>query len=124
MFTMGMLVALEERIVTFLAIFNKINAYDQPGVQDGKRAADGMNALGMEVCAYIEKTVMENGVPLYCSALDLAKMNDWDPISVEWILSDMEANLELPNAYASLKGGITITRKFQDGMFVYDIHRV
>ena len=45
MFNLGMMVALEERIVSLLAAFRKVNAYDQPGVQDGKLAAGDMNTV-------------------------------------------------------------------------------
>jgi glucose-6-phosphate isomerase len=31
MFNIGMMISLEEHIVTFLASFSDINAYDQPG---------------------------------------------------------------------------------------------
>ncbi|EFC47320.1 predicted protein, partial [Naegleria gruberi] len=43
MFNIGMMIALEERIVSILAAFRAINAYDQPGVQDGKISANDMN---------------------------------------------------------------------------------
>lgn len=54
MFNMGMMIALEENIVGILAAFRHINAYDQPGVQDGKLAANQMNAVSKEIEAFIE----------------------------------------------------------------------
>ena len=49
LFNLGMMIALEERVVSFLASFWKINPYDQPGVQDGKKAANTHNELNSKV---------------------------------------------------------------------------
>lgn len=49
MYCLGQLIALEERIVTVLAAFWDINAYDQPGVQDAKLAADKVNKISIEI---------------------------------------------------------------------------
>lgn len=55
LYSIGMLVALDERVVTCLGVFWRINPYDQPGVQDGKLAASAVNALSIE----LEKAVAE-----------------------------------------------------------------
>jgi glucose-6-phosphate isomerase len=46
-----MMIALEERIVTFRGAFLDVNAYDQPGVQDGKLAASAVNKLSRQIVA-------------------------------------------------------------------------
>lgn len=48
-YCLGQLVALEERVVTILGSFWDINAFDQPGVQDGKLAATRVNKLSLEI---------------------------------------------------------------------------
>eukprot|EP00767_Chilomastix_cuspidata_P002596 gnl/Chilomastix_cuspidata/272.p1 GENE.gnl/Chilomastix_cuspidata/272~~gnl/Chilomastix_cuspidata/272.p1 ORF type:complete len:576 (-),score=285.33 gnl/Chilomastix_cuspidata/272:597-2324(-) len=48
-FNVGMIVALEERVVTVLAAMHRINAYDQPGVQDGKVSAKDFEVLAHRV---------------------------------------------------------------------------
>lgn len=60
MFNIGMMVALEERIVTFIAAFRNINAYDQPGVQDGKKAATSMNNVSLKIEKYITEKVFKS----------------------------------------------------------------
>ena len=44
---MGQLIALEERVVSALAWFWGVNAYDQPGVQDAKLAAGAVNKVSL-----------------------------------------------------------------------------
>jgi glucose-6-phosphate isomerase len=53
MFNIGMMVALEERIVTFIGALRNINAYDQPGVQDGKKAASSVNNVSLKIENFI-----------------------------------------------------------------------
>lgn len=48
-YCIGQLIALEERIVTCLACYWGINAYDQPGVQDGKHAATRVNEVSLKI---------------------------------------------------------------------------
>jgi glucose-6-phosphate isomerase len=54
-FSLGMLVALYERAVGFYAEFIDVNAYDQPGVEAGKKAADRLLALRSEVELFLKK---------------------------------------------------------------------
>jgi glucose-6-phosphate isomerase len=52
-FTVGMLIALFERAVGFYASLVNINAYHQPGVEAGKKAAGAVIALQGKVIAYL-----------------------------------------------------------------------
>ena len=49
--TIGMLIALYERVVGFYASLIGINAYHQPGVEAGKKAAGGILALKLKAAA-------------------------------------------------------------------------
>jgi len=52
-FTVGMLIALFERAVGFYASLVNINAYHQPGVEAGKKAAGTVITLQIKVLAYL-----------------------------------------------------------------------
>jgi glucose-6-phosphate isomerase len=54
--TIGMLIALYERIVGLYASFVGINAYHQPGVEAGKKAAGGVIALRRQAVATLRAT--------------------------------------------------------------------
>ncbi len=54
-FTVGMLIALFERAVGFYAALVNINAYHQPGVEAGKKAAGTVIALQGRVLAYLNE---------------------------------------------------------------------
>jgi glucose-6-phosphate isomerase len=49
--SIGMLIALYERVVGLYASLVSINAYDQPGVEAGKKAATGVIALQLSLVA-------------------------------------------------------------------------
>jgi len=49
--TLGLLIALYERVVGFYATLININAYHQPGVEAGKKAAGGVIALKQKITA-------------------------------------------------------------------------
>jgi glucose-6-phosphate isomerase len=53
--TIGVLIALFERAVGLYANLIKINAYHQPGVEAGKKAAEGVIALQRRVLAYLRE---------------------------------------------------------------------
>lgn len=53
--TIGALIALFERAVGFYASLIHINAYHQPGVEAGKKAASGVIALQRQLCAELQK---------------------------------------------------------------------
>lgn len=48
-FNIGMIIALEERVVAVIAAMRRINAFDQPGVQDGKVSAKDFEILAYRV---------------------------------------------------------------------------
>ncbi|MBI3416612.1 MAG: glucose-6-phosphate isomerase, partial [Verrucomicrobia bacterium] len=52
-FTVGVLIALFERAVGFYASLINVNAYHQPGVEAGKKAATSVIALQLKVLAYL-----------------------------------------------------------------------
>jgi glucose-6-phosphate isomerase len=52
--TLGMLVALYERVVGLYASLVNVNAYDQPGVEAGKKAATGVIALQVKLVAALK----------------------------------------------------------------------
>jgi glucose-6-phosphate isomerase len=54
-FTIGVLIALFERAVGFYASLININAYHQPGVEAGKKAAGAVIALQKEVCELLQE---------------------------------------------------------------------
>ncbi|GIQ86592.1 phosphoglucose isomerase, partial [Kipferlia bialata] len=102
-FNMGMMVALEERVVSILAAFWDINAYDQPGVQDGKLAAKGVNALSLAIenalVAAKAFTALSVTDTLSTLGVEAASLGD----NLEWLadslLSDICANGGVQNAY-------------------------
>jgi len=53
-FTVGVLIALFERAVGFYASLVQINAYHQPGVEAGKKAAVGLLALQAQAAAHLQ----------------------------------------------------------------------
>jgi glucose-6-phosphate isomerase len=54
--TMGMLIALHERVVGLYAALIGINAYHQPGVEAGKKAAGGVIALKLKLVDTLKAT--------------------------------------------------------------------
>ncbi|HLC15533.1 MAG TPA: hypothetical protein VJL89_04835 [Thermodesulfovibrionia bacterium] len=120
-FNMGMLVALEERVVVFLAGIWGINPFDQPGVQDGKLSADTHNKLSLE----LEKQLPELA-PFEGTAHDIAKaigVNVEEAPRIEAIVNDIEGNIHMPDAYPALKG-ITIKRQWNGvNCFVFTVKK-
>jgi len=99
-FNFGMMIALEERIVSFLASMMEINAYDQPGVQDGKKAASAVNALSKKI---VEK-LAANKAEIKGTAADVLKALgiDGEYYEAEAVLNDIVVNHAVPNAYPEL----------------------
>ena len=52
--TIGLLIALYERVVGLYASLIGINAYHQPGVEAGKKAAGGVIALKLKIAAALK----------------------------------------------------------------------
>jgi glucose-6-phosphate isomerase len=58
--TMGMLIALYERVVGLYASLIGINAYHQPGVEAGKKAAGGVIALKLKIMEALKSAPSES----------------------------------------------------------------
>ncbi len=85
-FQLGLLIALFERTVSFYASLVNINAYHQPGVEAGKKAAG----------AFLETlTQVRNRLTAYAkTAADIAAEIDADPEDVYHCLTHLSANGE------------------------------
>mmetsp|Transcript_2397 Transcript_2397/g.3483 ORF Transcript_2397/g.3483 Transcript_2397/m.3483 type:complete len:566 (-) Transcript_2397:27-1724(-) len=120
MFNMGMMVALEERIVSILASFRQVNAYDQPGVQDGKESASTMNAISLTIenCIARLKDNLTGDVNDIRNHFSLSSSSLF---FVDAVLSDISANIDVPNAYPKLKGKFKVSRSYENQKFTYSI---
>ncbi|GKT27650.1 glucose-6-phosphate isomerase, putative [Aduncisulcus paluster] len=118
LFSIGMLVALQERVVSFLAVMKRLNAYDQPGVQDGKLSAKAMDKLSLET----EAAMAEGKVSFEKkSAEEVAVILKFDEVNLfflEAILMDMCENIKLEGSYGKLKGA-EMKFEFIDGQFFF-----
>jgi glucose-6-phosphate isomerase len=86
-FTVGALIALYERAVGFYASLVNINAYHQPGVEAGKKAATAVIELQQRVRAALQEG---GGQPK--SAAAIATMLGANPESVYHVLVHLAAN--------------------------------
>jgi glucose-6-phosphate isomerase len=86
-FTVGALIALYERAVGFYGSLVNINAYHQPGVEAGKKAAARILALQGKVRAALDTA---RGAPR--TAEQLAAETESDPEDVYHVLNHMAAN--------------------------------
>ncbi len=117
-FNLGMLVALEERVVALLGGMWNINPFDQPGVQDGKLSADGHNRLSAEVVQWLQTQRSFSGTALdICRVMGRRRV---DAPAIELIMSDIDANIDLPGAYPDLDG-LRVSRRWQNGGFTFRI---
>jgi glucose-6-phosphate isomerase len=85
--TVGALIALYERAVGYYASLVNINAYHQPGVEAGKKAAARILALQGKVRAALDAA---NGEPR--TAEQLAGETGADPEDVYHVLNHLAAN--------------------------------
>ena len=83
-FTVGALIALYERAVGFYGSLVNINAYNQPGVEAGKKAATKLLQLQTKVRANLNKSPR--------TAQDIARALGADPESVYHVLVHLRAN--------------------------------
>jgi glucose-6-phosphate isomerase len=83
-FNIGALIALYERAVGFYGSLVNINAYDQPGVEAGKKAAANLLALQKRVRAQLEDTGK--------TAEEIARDIDADPEEVFHALQHLASN--------------------------------
>ncbi|EAY13578.1 hypothetical protein TVAG_389750 [Trichomonas vaginalis G3] len=98
------MIALEERIVTFLGSFFEINAYDQPGVQDGKKAATDVNTASKKIVAGLEK--IDGKLSGYTEDILKALGFTDVPYEAEDVLNDIVKNIDVDESYPTLKGVI------------------
>jgi glucose-6-phosphate isomerase len=89
--TVGMLIALFERAVGLYASIININAYHQPGVEAGKRAAARVLALQERVVAFIQKA----GAPLVIEEIAAGAGNPEEVETVFKIVRRLAANERL-----------------------------
>jgi glucose-6-phosphate isomerase len=86
-FSVGALIALYERAVGFYASLVNINAYHQPGVEAGKKAATAVIELQQRVRASLQKSTGQSR-----SAAEVAGELAADPESVYHVLAHLAAN--------------------------------
>src|SRR5256712_6713843 len=84
-FYVGALIALYERAVGFYGSLVHINAYDQPGVEAGKKAATRLLQLQKQV---IEKLATDREK----TAEEIARSIDADPADVVHLLRHLASN--------------------------------
>jgi glucose-6-phosphate isomerase len=89
-FIVGALIALYERAVGFYASLVNINAYHQPGVEAGKKAASRILALQGKVRAALLAAKAANGAPK--TPAQLAADTASDPEDVFHVLNHLAAN--------------------------------
>ena len=104
-FSVGMLIALYERAVGFYASLVGINAYHQPGVEAGKKAAAGILDLQIEILQYLSRHAGQS-----FTAEDLAKVLK-ESESTELIFKILEHLAANPSRGLSSSGS-GITSKF------------
>jgi glucose-6-phosphate isomerase len=83
-YNIGALIALYERAVGFYGSLVNINAYDQPGVEAGKKAATRLLELQKQVRAQLSTTAQ--------TAEEIARKIDNDPEDVFHVLSHLASN--------------------------------
>jgi glucose-6-phosphate isomerase len=86
-YTLGMLIALFERTVSFYASLVNINAYHQPGVEAGKKAATAF----LELLGKVRSRLVSEAK----NADEIAFETDADPEDVYHCLSHLAANGEV-----------------------------
>ncbi|MCW8131268.1 MAG: glucose-6-phosphate isomerase [Planctomycetota bacterium] len=99
--TVGLLIALYERAVGFYATLVGINAYHQPGVEAGKKAAGAVIALQLKVVAHL-KGAKGKGFTSDQVADALGAAGDVE--TIHWVLRHLAAN---PDAGVKVKPGKT-----------------
>jgi glucose-6-phosphate isomerase len=85
--SVGMLIALYERVVGLYASLVGINAYDQPGVEAGKKAAGGVIALQQRIVAALKASPGKQ-----LTAEEAAREAGGDPEIAHKVLEHLAAN--------------------------------
>lgn len=105
-YTIGLLIALYERAVGFYASLVNINAYHQPGVEAGKKAAGKI----LELQAKVAEALKESGKPM--DAGEIAQyLGHGDPEAIFHIARHLAANTRL---------GVTADNLSAQAKFVYN----
>ena len=90
-FAIGVLIALFERAVGFYASLININAYHQPGVESGKKAAAAVIDLQLKIISFLEKN---KGVKKTVSAIAAGISSPQSSESVFKICEHLSSNAE------------------------------
>jgi glucose-6-phosphate isomerase len=106
--TVGALVALYERAVGFYASLVNINAYHQPGVEAGKKAAESILSLQREILAYL-RTKRKGMLTATDIATALDKSDQVENIYL--ILEHLQANPD--HGVIMMDSDSTFTRSYQ-----------
>lgn len=94
-----------------------INVYDQPGVQDGKLTASGVNKLSAQI---VEKLTALKGKASEIAPEIIKQLGiKGEFYEAESNLNDIYNNVDLPNSYPQLKG-LKVTRKFSQQHRVFE----
>lgn len=132
-YSLGLLVAFDERVVTILSSFWSINAFDQPGVQDGKLACGTCNELSREIEEALRAHFTAQSAPLSGKVCDIVKalglagrvavdgelgQEDLTCWLAESVLNDICDNLDL--SYPKLRGAVTGRRTWVENHFTYE----
>jgi len=98
-FNLGVLIALFERAVTFYADLVNINAYHQPGVEAGKKAAGSFLSLMSQVRSYLESNLGKE-----LTASQVAEAVEGAPESVYHILTHLSATSPVTRTFGKSPG--------------------
>ncbi|MBL7663244.1 glucose-6-phosphate isomerase [bacterium] len=107
--TIGALIALYERAVGFYATLVNVNAYHQPGVEAGKKAAAGVIALQREI-----QQELNNSGQLYTAEELASKLKADTEITfkiLEHLAANQHAGVTKRNAQDPLQAKYSISRK-------------
>uniref|UniRef100_A0A7S1KUP0 Glucose-6-phosphate isomerase n=1 Tax=Percolomonas cosmopolitus TaxID=63605 RepID=A0A7S1KUP0_9EUKA len=125
MFNLGMMIALEERIVTILAALRNLNAYDQPGVQDGKLAATEVNKISNTIEGVLEQKLSDKNWKFEGTAeqarTSFILPKDSNLRYVEAILNDIVSNVDVPHAYPKLHKRLSASKSFKEEEFHFTL---
>ena len=110
--SVGQLIALFERAVGFYASFININAYHQPGVEAGKKAAAGILELNKAIQNHLQANP---GTAFTAETLASALGADTDPETTYKLLCSLAAKPESPISQE-------LATPFKDTKFLYSQH--
>jgi len=123
-FNIGMIIALEERVVAIIAAMRRINAFDQPGVQDGKVSAKDFEVLAYKVGealkAHAGEKIVGNVLEI-CQCLELVDKSAPDATKNIYMLDAII--MDIVNNH-KVSWGLKIEEasfEFKDNAFVYTL---